>query len=625
MCGIAGIVHEDATRPVETDVLDRMCASLRHRGPDDTGRWAAPGVGLAHTRLSVIDLSPAGHQPLTNEDESVRVVYNGEIYNFRELRRELEERGHRFRSATDTEVIVHLYEDEGEACVERLHGMFALAVWDARRRRLLLARDRLGKKPLKYCAVGGGIAFASELKALIAGGLIDRDPDLAAIDRFLTFGYVPGPATGITGVHKLPPAHRLVWEAGSVRLERYWELDYSRKVERSGEEWQEAIRETVTRAVRRRLISDVPLGAYLSGGIDSSIVVACMAEESSRPVETFSIGFSHERYNELPFARDVAARFGTSHHEHVVEADTAALLPELAALYEEPYADASALPSWLLARETRRSVTVALTGDGGDEAFAGYPRYARVHDWEARVNWARRSGIRTLASLVAGTNGRALPSRLARRAELVESVSHPDLGRRYAWMLRHFSDREKAALYGAPLRPLLERSAGELFSELAADPRAGSGALDRMLFLDTHSYLPDDLLVKLDLASMAHGLEARSPLLDHEVLELAASIPPELKYRRGELKWLLREAFRGRIPDGVLDRPKQGFEIPLNDWFRGPLSPLLDELVLAPDARLRRLLRPAGLELLVREHREQQFDHGRRLWALTMLELWLRG
>jgi asparagine synthase (glutamine-hydrolysing) len=624
VCGIAGIVHRDPEAPVDESELLRMCDAIVHRGPDDSGTWLGRGVGLGHRRLSIIDLSPAGRNPMANEDGSVQVTYNGEIYNFRELRRELEAKGHVFRSRTDTETIVHLYEEEGERCVERLHGMFAFALWDARRRRLLLARDRVGKKPLKYAELAGGdLVFASELKALLAGGRVARDVEPADLDAYLSFGYVPSPGTGFRAIRKLPPGHRLVWEDGRTRVEPFWSLDYRRKRELPLEEWLPLLRETIREAVVCRMVSDVPLGAFLSGGIDSSIVVACMAEASERPIETFSIGFEHESYNELPYARKVSERYGTSHHEFVVRADDASLLPRLARLYEEPYADSSALPTWFLARETRRFVTVALSGDGGDEGFVGYDRYERMHRLRARLRLAALPGVRPLLGAAAAL-GPLLPPGLARNLDGLHGVTDPDLGAAYLWMIRQFSDPEKRWLYAEPMRGFLAESQSRRVSAWMTDPRAGSDLIDRVCFTDVASYLPEHVLAKVDLACMAHSLEARAPLLDHRVLELAASAPASLRFRGGELKWLLKEAFRDKFPPGLLDRPKRGFGIPIQDWFRGPLAPLARELLLAPEARLARYLRPEALREALEQHGAGRISRGYQLWSLLMLELWQR-
>ena len=621
MCGIAGMVHAQPGRPVERAPLERMCDVLRHRGPDDRGVWLGDGVGLAHTRLSIIDLSAAGHQPMSNEDGTIHVVFNGEIYGFAELRRELEARGHRFRSHTDTEVLVHLYEEEGDDLVHRIDGMFAFAIWDAPRQRLLLARDRVGKKPLKYAELDGGLIFASELKALLATGLVSRDVDLDAVHDFLSLSYVPSPGTGFAAIHKLPAGHRLIWEKGRTRVERYWTLDYREKQQRSSEEWRSAVQHEVRAAVERRLIADVPLGAFLSGGIDSSIVVACMAEASSAPVETFSIGFEHEAYNELPFAREIADRYGTRHHEFVVDAQDAALLPELARHYEEPYADPSALPSYYLSRETRRHVTVALNGDGGDEGFAGYERYARVASWDER-GW-----VVGAASRIAGGLARHLPSAswaLERRVDGFAHLGSSDLALRYAWLMRMFSSSEQKRFYTSELRCQLERTARDRLAAWMSEPEAGSDTVDRLCFADVRGYLADELMVKMDLASMAHSLETRSPLLDHRVLELTAAMPSSERCPGGVLKGMLKSAFADAFPPGLLDRPKQGFALPLHDWFRGDLLPLARELLLSEDTRIRRYVRPAALEGLVAEHAEGRAQRGVLLWALAMLELWHR-
>jgi asparagine synthase (glutamine-hydrolysing) len=558
---------------------------------------------------------------MPNEDGTVWVVFNGEIYNFAELRKELVHRGHRFRSDSDTEVIVHLYEEHGDESVDRLEGMFALGIWDVRRRRLLLARDRAGEKPLKYADLGHAFVFASELKALLATGLVEREVDPGQLHAFFTFGYVPAPGTGFRRIHKLPPAHRLVWEDGRVRLERYWELDYRAKRTLTPQDWSESVRGAVRRAVTDRMMSDVPLGAFLSGGVDSGIVVACMAEASSRPVETFSIGFEHEAYDELPLARRVAERYRTAHHEFVVRADDASLLPALARLYEEPYADSSALPTYFLARETRRHVTVALSGDGGDEAFAGYARYRRLD--RARSGWLRAPGVRASLAL-ASRAGAWLPPHLARRIEVAHGLGDPDLGAGYAWTVRLFSDREKRWLYGDALRHTLERPGSALLSAWMNHPRAGETLIDRMCFTDVMGYLPDDLLVKVDLACMIHGLEARAPFLDHRVLELAASMPAETRFPGGRLKGLLKHAFRDVLPALHLAQPKRGFAIPVQEWFRGPLLPLAREALLAPGARVHAYLRREALAEALDHHAAGRIRLGFQLWALLMLELWHR-
>jgi asparagine synthase (glutamine-hydrolysing) len=597
-----------------------MGDAIRHRGPDDSGIWTGPGVGLVHRRLSIIDLSPAGHQPMANEDGSVWIVFNGEIYNFQELRKDLVAQGHAFRSATDSEVIVHLYEEEGDACVERLDGMFAFAIWDAPRRRLLLARDRVGKKPLKYAEIPGGLVFSSELKALLAAELVDREVDVPQIHDFLTFGHVPAPGTGFARIRKLEPGHRMVWERGRLSRDRYWSLDYRAKQCLPATEWREEVRRSVRQAVERRLVADVPLGAFLSGGVDSSIVVACMAQASARPVETFSIGFEHEDFNELPYARQVAERWKTSHHEFIVRADDSALLPTLARIYEEPYADSSALPSWFLARETRRHVTVALNGDGGDEGFGGYARYAQFARWRASAR--ALSPLRAAATALTGFPG--LSPQLRRNLDVVAGLLNPELGTAYTSILRLSTEREKRDLYHEGLFPLPAAASSRVLSRWLEDPRAGEALIDRVSFCDVMAYLPDDLLVKMDLATMAHGLEARSPLLDHHVLELAASAPLEIRFPGGRLKALLKDAFRDDLPTALIDRPKAGFGIPVQQWFRGPWAPFARELLLAPDTRVRAYFRRETLERFIDEHGAGRIARGYQIYALVMLELWHR-
>ncbi len=624
MCGLAGIVHADAAQHVEPKLVERMCDAIRHRGPDDAGVWTGPGVGLGHRRLAIIDLSPAGHQPMCNEDGSLWIVFNGEIYNFLELREPLVRSGHTFRSRSDTEVILHLYEERGDACVQALDGMFAFALWDVKRRRLLLARDRVGKKPLKYAELpDGGLLFASELKALLATGLVDRGIDLHQIHDYLTFGHVPAPGTGFAAIHKLPPGHIATWQDGRFRSERYWSLDFSAKRQMEPEEWRREVRETVDRAVRRRLISDVPLGAFLSGGIDSSIVVACMAGASDRPVETFSIGFEEEDHNELPYARLVADRYATRHHEFIVRADDVNLLPVLARLYEEPYADSSALPSYYLARETRRHVTVALNGDGGDEAFGGYTRYAEFPRLRARYGWLRWPGVRRLARALIARDAR-LPPQLLRSLDAARGATDADLGIAYGWLVRIFSEQEKRRLYREDLRCVLTEASAARLSGFMHDPRAGSDLLDHMQFSDVMGYLPDDLLVKMDLATMAHGLEARSPLLDHHVLELAASAPSQVRRPGGRLKGLLVDAFREVLPEALWTRPKQGFGLPVQDWFRGAWAEPAREVLLSRSARVHAYLQPEMLRAVIDEHQGGRVSRGYQLWALLALELWHR-
>ncbi|MEA2271325.1 MAG: hypothetical protein QOI98_33 [Solirubrobacteraceae bacterium] len=594
---------------------------MEHRGPDARGIHVGDGVGLAAQRLRVVDLR-TGDQPIYNEDRSVVVVLNGEIYNHPELRDRLERNGHRFATRTDTEVIVHLYEEEGPACVRSLHGMFAFAVWDAPRRRLLLARDRVGKKPLVYSQRGGALSFASEINALRQDREVSSEIDPQAIDCYLAYHYVPAPLTAFRAIRKLPPASTLVFEGGEARVERYWSLRFDGPAPADDpHELAERARAELQAAVRRRMVADVPLGALLSGGVDSSAVVAAMARESSRPVKTFTIGFPSARFDERPHARRVAQLFGTDHHEVVVEPRAAETIPTLVRQFGEPFGDSSALPSFHLAALARGQVTVALNGDGGDEAFAGYPRY-RLHAALDRAESLPRR-LRDLAGAIGARlpSGRNVDGTTARLRRLALGLATDPLSR-YVRSVSYELDRD--ALYRPAFRSALDASATR---DVIAGPWARSGARDvvnRMLDVDIDTYLPGDLLVKMDIATMAHSLEARSPFLDHALLEFAAAIPGERKLPALRMKAVLRDALRGELPDDLLDRPKRGFEVPVAEWFRGELRGLLEETLLDPAARVHAYLEPAGVAALVSRHLDGAQDNSAKLWALMILELWLQ-
>jgi asparagine synthase (glutamine-hydrolysing) len=622
MCGIVGKVNRRDDVPVDRDVVERMCIALEHRGPDSRGLFVDGEVGLGIQRLRVVDLV-TGDQPIHNEDGSIVVVLNGEIYNFGELREQLSRRGHRLSTQGDTEVIVHLYEEYGVDCVRHLHGMFAFALWDAQRRQLLLARDRIGKKPLFYAFRDGSLTFASELRALIEDPTVPRDVDPAAIDRYLTYGYVPTPHCVFGAARKLPPAHTLVLSDGHIRVERYWRLDYSNKVTvKDPRELHGPIRDAIRAATRRRLVADVPLGAFLSGGIDSSAVVAAMAEASTGPVKTFSIGFESEQFNELPHARRVAEQFATEHHEFVVRPDAIGIVPRIVRQYGEPFADASAIPSFYLAEVTRRHVTVALNGDGGDESFGGYTRYV------ANRLASRLDVLPLPLRQAAAAAGRRLPggevtswSSKARR--LTTGLVLPPADR-YGRYVSWFDQDQRAALYTDEFATVARRSNAPQTIAGPWQNASGDDVLDVMLEVDATTYLPDDLITKIDIATMAHALEARSPLLDHELMEFAASLPADLKVRGGQKKWILREALRGWLPHEVLDRPKQGFSVPVGEWFRGELRDQVHEVLLDPGSLSRGYFRAEAVRSLLHRHGTGAADESKRLWSLYMLELWHR-
>lgn len=621
MCGICGRLNTDG-RPVEEGLLKQMTAVLAHRGPDGEGIYINGAIGLGHRRLAIIDLSPAGRQPLPNEDKSIWVVLNGEIYNFAELRDDLEARGHVFASRTDTEVIVHLYEERGVECLPALRGMFAFALWDQARQRLLLARDRVGKKPLVYALQPGRLLFASEAKAIIQDPTFPREVDLEALHHYLTYQYVPSPWTMFRGIRKLPPAHYLLWEGGRVTVRPYWTLRYDAKRDLSEAAAADRFRELLEEATRLRLVSDVPLGAFLSGGIDSSAVVAAMCRLTGRAVKTFSIGFAERAYDELAYARIVARRFGTDHHEYVVRPDAVEVMPRLVWHYSEPFADSSAIPSYYLARLARQHVTVALNGDGGDESFGGYPRYGQLALVERAVAALKPIPAPVRAALAAAA--RIAPGRPVRRmAWLLRSVAETTAERYARWMVM-FPDDLKDSLYTPEMRAAL---AGHPSIRLLAEGwgrGGGTGLLDKTLAADVAMYLPDALLVKMDIATMAHGLEVRSPLLDHRLMEFAAALPPEYKRRGTETKVLMRKALADVLPREILTRPKMGFGVPLGEWFRADLRGLAEELLLESRTTQRGYFDSRALRTLLDQHFAGRHNHGYRLWALLMLELWHR-
>ena len=591
-----------------------MRDTLTHRGPDGAGEFVGEGVGLAHRRLSIIDLG-GGTQPMENEDGSLVLVFNGEIYNYLELKPDLESRGHRFRTTSDTEVILHLYEELGPACVEALNGMFAFALWDKRERRLLLARDRLGKKPLYYQQLGDSLIFASELKALRQHPRVEARISPTALDDYLAYGYVPYDRCILEGVQKLPPGCTLRWEQGEARVERYWDVTFVTATGPDEATWIEELEDLLRQAIRIRLRSDVPLGVFLSGGADSSAIAALASFESASKVKTFSIGFDERDYDELAYARLIAERYGTEHHELIVRDHDLAVLPELVYHLDEPFADPSALPTYYVCREARKHVTVCLSGDGGDEVFAGYTRYEQAQRHN-RWDGLRGLGVSKLCGVVSGLVPRAVPGRgtLERLAVLG--------AQRYALQVGIFSATERRELLRGDLRQVVQAD-GALFAPYF-DSDGERDLVTRLQHADQKTYLPDDILVKVDRMSMQNSLEVRAPLLDYRVVEFANSIPSTLKLPAGQLKGLLKKMLAPYLPEAVLRRRKMGFGIPIKHWFRGARRRYAHELLLGSDARSRCLLDPGAVERLLRDHERGGRDLSPKVWALVTLEHWCR-
>jgi asparagine synthase (glutamine-hydrolysing) len=621
MCGIAGFVESPfAAKARSLDesaaLVHRMCDVIRHRGPDDEGVWVSPGIALGMRRLSIIDLS-TGHQPIHNEDRSVWIVFNGEIYNFAALRRELEALGHRFYTSTDTEAIVHAYEQWGTAAIERLRGMFGLAIWDARSRTLLVARDRVGIKPMYYADVHGRLYFGSELKSLLEAPDLPRDLSLDALDHYLAFLYTPRDGSIFQSVRKLPPGHLLTWKDGAIAIEQYWQLPATETYAGSEVDAVRDLRHVLTDAVRSHLVSDVPLGAFLSGGIDSSLVVGLMAEQSSAPVNTFSIGFDEPAYDELEPARRVAEHFGTQHHELVVRPDAIGILDELVSHFDEPFADSSAIPTWYVSQMARRHVTVVLSGDGGDELFGGYDRYL-PHPRVAAFDRYSPRALRGVAAMAA----QQMPDGV-RGKNFLRHVGSDDRGR-YLDAIRFFGADDRAALIAPDIRrqlrgPDAEHRLGRHFDRFSALPWAS-----QMMRFDAETYLPEDVLTKVDRMSMAHSIESRVPLLDNEVIAFASTLPASMKIRNGRRKHILKEVAATLLPRDILERRKQGFGVPLDAWFRGNLRELFADTLLSSSSLQRGYFEPAFVRHLVDEHLSGRRDHALRLWQLVVFDRWHR-
>jgi asparagine synthase (glutamine-hydrolysing) len=624
MCGIAGFVGTGTPGADEAAgraaLVDRMCRVIAHRGPDDQGTEVVGRAALGMRRLSIIDLA-GGRQPMSGCDPGITVVFNGEIYNFRELQRDLEARGHKFRTRSDTEAIVHAYEEFGDACVERLRGMFAFAIWDARAERLFVARDRAGEKPLYYTRTSAGtFVFGSELKCLLEHPEVAPETDPEALDAYLTFGYVPEPLCVFRGVRKLEAGHRLTFERGRVETDSYWDFPFGREEKpRREEEYVEELRALLEESVRMMLVADVPLGAFLSGGVDSSTVVGLMSRATNAPVKTFSIGFREDSFDELKYARLAAKHFQTDHRELIVTPEVCGLVDELVRHFDEPFADQSSVPTYLVSKLAREHVTVALSGDGGDELFAGYTRYAVE---QRRGGFARLP--RVLRRGVMSPLSRRLPHG-ARGRNFIHNVAL-DPVERYLDNVSVFNDLSKPALYTAEFRRALRGAEGPAarFRALAARVPEGE-PLDALLYLDSKTYLPGDILTKVDRMSMAVSLEARVPLLEQKLMEFAARVPAPLKMRGAESKYIFKRAVRGLVPDEILDRPKQGFGVPIGEWINRELRERIRDTFADGRTRRRGLVEPAYVDVLLSEHERGRRDHSSALWSLFILELWHRA
>jgi len=623
MCGIVGII-DSQNQAIDINVLKRMTDALKHRGPDNDGFYVnnenpltvkskGPSVGLGHRRLSIIDLK-TGDQPICNEDKTIWVVFNGEIYNFQDLRKQLETMGHTFKTNSDTEVIVHAYESFGDDFVARLDGMFAFGLWDEARGRLLLARDRIGKKPLLYAKIGEKFIFASEFRSILMHPAMERRVNPQAIQYYLNFLYIPAPLTAFEGIHKLLPGHILIYEKGRINIERYWDLQFLPKLKISEREAQERILELLSQAVKARLISDVPLGGLLSGGVDSSIVVALMSEISGRTIKTFSIGFQEDDYDERPFARIVARRFQTDHHEFVVKMDALDILPKIVEHFGEPFGDSSALPTYYLSRMTRQKVTVALNGDGGDELFAGYLRYSgnRLADYYQLLPRLVRDKLIERLIKILPQKGDSRPGKPSLKRFLIYA-SLPRYERYQRWV-GFFTDDMLENSYSQSV---------DFIKELFLQAN-NLDSVDSCLYTDIHSYLPNDLLVKMDIASMANSLEVRSPFLDHHLMEFVARLPSHMKLRHLKTKYILKKTFEHLVPKKNLYRKKQGFGVPIGRWFRRQMKDFLKDIVLSPEAIKRGYLRREIIEKILKDHIEERKDYTQHLWGLLILELWHR-
>lgn len=623
MCGITGFVSAK-NAAVSRSTLEAMNQAIIHRGPDEDGFYIDNNVGLAMRRLSIIDVA-SGQQPIHNADKMKWIVFNGEIYNYQSLRDNLEKRGHHFYTRSDTEVVIHLYDEYGVDCLTHLRGMFALAIWDETEKSLFLARDRVGKKPVLYSHQSNGdLIFGSEFQAVLKHPSISREVDHAAIDNYMSYLCVPAPQTAFKQIRKLEPGHWLRWKAGRIETKRYWQPDFSKKIEITEEEAIEETTRILRESTRMRLISEVPLGAFLSGGVDSSAVVALMAQESVQPVKTFSIGFEEEDFSELKYAKRVADHVGAEYNEFIVRPNALDVIPTLVEHYGEPYADSSAIPTFYVAKETRKYVTVALNGDGGDESFAGYERYVAMLTAEmyGRIPVAlRKLLIEAPISLLPTSELKR--SRLRDAKRFLRAANLPRMERYFNWV-SVFNGDSKTELYTRDFADSVSGLSASALLDRWFKAASGTGTLDATLLTDQMTYLPNDLLVKVDIATMANSLEARSPFLDHKLIEFAASLPENIKMRGFETKSLLKKVAARLVPKDVVYRRKMGFGVPIGKWFRGEMKDFVRGILLSEKSLKRGIVKPDVIERYVNEHTSAVRDHSFQLWTLLMLELWFQ-
>ncbi len=620
MCGICGVIHRKKDHPVQFADVKKMCDVIKHRGPDDEGQYVHDNVGLGMRRLSIIDLS-SGHQPIFNEDRSMAIVFNGEIYNHKDIRKDLEPKGHVFTTHTDTEVIIHAYEEWGVDCVQKLNGMFGFAIWDGRKDRLFLARDRLGIKPMYYYVDDNQLAFGSELKSIVQLDSVPREIEPKALDTFLTLEYIPSPYSIFKNIFKLPPGHWMLYENGETKIRQYWQLNYQRS-HASTAELERRLEELLEDAVNIRLMSDVPLGAFLSGGLDSSSIVAMMSRRQKDQVKSFSIGFDEATYNELPYARAIAEKFKTEHFEEIITPDAASLTEKILWMLDEPFGDFSVFPTYLVSEMARKNVTVVLSGDGGDELLAGYDTYIAqgvARRYAKLPAFLRKGAIEPIVNALPPTEKKK--GFINKSKRFIEGARLPDFLQHVRWMI-FLQSAEKDLLYSSDFSRSLNGYNSHGFIQEYFSQVTSSDPLDQMEYVDIKSYLVDDILVKVDRMSMANSLEARVPFLDHRFVEFAATIPSELRLNGKRTKHILKSSLQHELPMNIIERGKEGFSIPIKNWVKNELKPMMMQALSEQNVKDKGFFDPQFVNRLVDEHLKGRENHSHRIWALMVFHMW---